>query len=97
METLQLLVTQLGSPLDRREPCLPKDLVRVCVADPGEDPGIGQGPLQRAVLGSECRGELVGSRREGLDAATIETAHSVPVLGHPDSGPLVGPLLGEDQ
>ena len=48
-----------------------QDLVRVRVADPAEQAGIGQGALQRSVLQSQPRGELVAGGREHLDSARI--------------------------
>ena len=57
---------------DRRQPRAVQDFVGVRVADAGEEPRIGQRPLQRVVLARKARGERREVRVLDLQAAGVE-------------------------
>jgi hypothetical protein len=48
-----------------------EDLVRVGVADPREEPRVGERPLQRVVLAPERRGERLRRRSDRVEAARV--------------------------
>src|SRR5690606_39034999 len=62
-----------------------------------EDPRVGEGALQRPVLGSEGGGELLGCGVQGLDAARVEPFQRLLGADEPNARPSLGPLLGQDQ
>jgi len=72
-QPLDLFVAQLRGHRDRRQLRPVQDLVRVRVADAGEEPRIGQGALQRMVLPLQPFAERADIGAEDLDAARIES------------------------
>jgi hypothetical protein len=71
-EALPLFGLQLVRQRDGREPGRVQDLVGIGIADAADKPGIGEGALQGAILGSECGAEAVDVCREDFDAAGID-------------------------
>ena len=83
--------------LERRQPRLEQDLVGVRVADPAEQPGIGQGALQRVVRRLQDRPEPIDGHGEHVFAAGVESAKSVFALDHVERGPPLRSGLRESQ
>src|SRR6266542_2328144 len=72
VEARMLAVAQRPRLPDRRELCLMQDLVRVRVADAGEDVRVRERALERVALARDGRAELFRRARERLDTAGIE-------------------------
>src|SRR5690606_32111850 len=97
VEGCDLLVAELRRSLHRGELRLQEDLVRVCVADPAQDAWIGQRALERVVLRTQRRGELVEGGVQRLDSATIELRQRFLPLLQVEGGALVRRCFGEAQ
>ena len=74
-ESRALVLAELAGQHHRREPGPMQDLVRVCVADPAEQPRIGERALQRVILAREggAKGcEIGGEHLEPAGVMVIE-------------------------
>src|SRR5205807_2590150 len=92
-----LLVTQLARALERREPRAMENLVRIRVADAGDDARVGERALQRVVLTAKRGEQIVRGDRERLDAAGIERAEFTLIGENVQRCTLPAGRLGEEQ
>ena len=78
MQAFRLVPGQRAGQLERRQASAVKDLVGVCVADPAEEPWVGQGSLQGVVLAHERRIEIVKGGPERFQTAPVERQEVIP-------------------
>ncbi len=88
---------ELAGELHGREPRPVQDLVRVGVADPAQDRGIGEEPLEGVVLAEQRGAETPRDRLEHLDPAGVVLAQRGLALDEMDGRPPPGPGLGHDE
>ena len=74
-----------------------EDLVGVGVADAAEEMRVGQGPLERVVLATEHRSELLERRREHLEPAGVQRLQGVLAAEQEQRRPPLRAGLGEQQ
>jgi hypothetical protein len=97
VEALDLLVVEGGGHRHRRQPGPVHDLVGEGPSDPREQPGVGEGSLQRVPFGAQRRGE-VGDRRSGdLEAAGVEGGQRFVPAHQMERGASLGPGFGQDE
>ena len=96
-EPLDLAIAELARHGDRRDARPVQDLVRVGVADPAEDPLVGQGPLDGVVLAPQRRREVGQAGLQDLQPAGVVRQHGFPARLGVKRGPLLGARLGQDQ
>jgi len=96
-EAFGLLGIEIPGPLERREPGGVEDLVRVGVADAGEDARIGEGALERPVLGGDRPAEAVEIGPQNLQPAGIVLRQGLLAPDHVERRPFLGAHLGQQK